>query len=436
MFNNFEMKDSGAEWIGMIPKHWEKKKLSYLIDFIGSGTTPKAGVEKYYENGSIPWLITADLNDNYVLEAEKYISNVAMEDYPILKQFPLDSISIAMYGSIGKLGHLKINAAVNQANCLMIFSQDNQPRYWFYVLLAIRKHLISLAVGGVQLNINQDIIKSLRLYRPPLEEQNLIAKFLDKKTERIDHLIKITQKKIELLKEQRTSLIKQCVTKGLNPNVEMKQSGIEAIGKIPKEWIVKKIKYVCSSNSDNLSENTSGNYKFHYIEINDVDYINGILFKEKIQFKESPSRARRIAKPGDIIVSTVRTYLKAIGTVPNLENVVCSTGFCVLRSKDLSLSQKFLSYIVKSESFIHSVIKESYGVSYPAITSSDLISIKVPLPPLSEQKRISDYLDKIISKIDQMVDIETKRINLLKEYRKSLISSLVTGKSKVTEDMI
>lgn len=436
MLNNFEMKDSGVEWIGMIPKHWKKKKLTYLIDFIGSGTTPKAGVKKYYENGSIPWLITADLNDNYVLEAEKYISNVAMEDYPILKQFPLESISIAMYGSIGKLGHLKINATVNQAICVMVFSQDNQPRYWFYVLLAIRKHLISLAVGGVQLNINQDIIKSLRLYRPPLPEQKLIAPYLDKKTNQIDRLVKETQKKIKLLKEQKVALIDHCVTKGLDPNVEMKDSGIETIGKIPKEWVVKKIKYVCSSNTDNLSENTSGNYKFHYIEINDVDNINGISIKEKIQFNESPSRARRIAKPGDIIVSTVRTYLKAIGTVPSLENIVCSTGFCVIRSKDLSLNQKFLSYVVKSESFIDSVIKESYGVSYPAITSSDLISIKIPLPPLLEQRQISDYLDKKTSKIDQMVDIETKRINLLKEYRQSLISSVVTGKIRVTEDII
>ena len=112
--------------------------------------------------------------------------------------------------------------------------------------------------------------------------------------------------------------------------------------------------------------------------------------------------------------------------MPNLENVVCSTGFCVLRSKDLSLSQKFLSYIVKSESFIHSVIKESYGVSYPAITSSDLISIKVPLPPLSEQKKISNYLDRKIQQIDQLIEKTQKKVELLKEQRTSLINHHVT----------
>ena len=128
-------------------------------------------------------------------------------------------------------------------------------------------------------------------------------------------------------------------------SIEMKDSRIEAIGKVPKGWMVKKIKYVCSSNSDNLSENTSGNYKFHYIEINDVDYINGILIKEKIKFEESPSRARRIAKPGDIIVSTVRTYLKAIGTVPNLKMLSAQRGFVYYVVRFISKSKV---------SFIHS----------------------------------------------------------------------------------
>lgn len=219
---NVEMKDSGVEWIGHIPKHWEKKKITYLTDFIGSGTTPKSYVEKYYENGKVPWLITGDLNDNYILKTEKYISSIAIQDYPNLKQYPSGTISIAMYGAtIGKLGHLKISATVNQANCMMIFSKENQPQYWFYVLLAIRKHIISLADGGGQPNINQDLIKSLRLYKPPLDEQNNIACYLDKKTEQIDQLVKKNQKKIKILKEYRESLISSVVTGKLRVTEDM-----------------------------------------------------------------------------------------------------------------------------------------------------------------------------------------------------------------------
>ena len=199
---------------------------------------------------------------------------------------------------------------------------------------------------------------------------------------------------------------------------------------------LKKLKYLVSYNTDTLTEDTDPDYSFHYIEIGDVNHIEGINLKEKIIFNGSPSRARRVAKRNDVIVSTVRTYLRAIGVIPDISDVICSTGFCVMRDCTGMLNQNFLSYSVKSEWFVSNVISNSYGASYPAINSSELVDLKIVLPPLKEQEKIVKKLKIKTHNFDNQIKFETKRINLLKEYRQSLISSVVTGKVRIMEDMI
>ena len=154
-------------------------------------------------------------------------------------------------------------------------------------------------------------------------------------------------------------------------------------------------------------------------------------------FGESPSRARRVLQKNDVIISTVRTYLRSIATITeDRDNLVGSTGFCVLRDQSGLLDQEYLSYVVKSEWFISLVIGNSYGVSYPAINSSELVDLKIVLPPLIEQKKITRALNEKIMIFDNQIRTETKKIDLLSEYRRSLISSAVTGKIRISEDMI
>ena len=206
----------------------------------------------------------------------------------------------------------------------------------------------------------------------------------------------------------------------------MKGSSVEWIDKIPKLWKVKKLKHLVSYNDDTLGANTNPDYEFHYIEISDVDYIDGIKINEKIRFEDSPSRARRVVRPHDVIVSTVRTYLRAIGVFPDIKDGVCSTGFCVLRGNIEELDQEFLSYSVRSEWFISEVIGNSYGVSYPAINSSELVELKIAVPPKEEQKLISRYLGKKTEQIDSLIEKIQKKIKFLKEQRTSLINQCVT----------
>ena len=428
-------KESGVEWIGEIPVAWDSKKLTFVTSYIGSGTTPKSDSDQYYRDGTIPWLVTGDLNDGIVSIVSNKINTLAIEAYPALKVWPARSLAIAMYGAtIGKVGLLQFSTTVNQANCVFVFNSENCPKFWLYVFLANRSRIVSMSYGGGQPNISQELLKSLRFACPQKEEQSLISTYLDKKTSQIDSLVEKIERKFELLIEQRTTLISQCVTKGVDSNVQMKDSGVEWIGEIPIDWITSPLKYVVSSNDEVLSENTNPGYEFRYIEISDVNQFSGIGPGRKVSFSESPSRARRILRENDVLISTVRTYLRAIGTVRKCrDNLIGSTGFCVLRATQRILPS-YLSYIVNSEQFVASVVSNSVGVSYPAINSSDLVNLKSALPSFHEQAQISQYLNKKTSQIDSLSERLQRKIELLKEYRQSLISSVVTGKIKVTED--
>ena len=279
--------------------------------------------------------------------------------------------------------------------------------------------------------LGTETLKNFPIVVPPIHEQQQIVSFLDTKTSLIDSLIEKTQQKIELLKEKRTSIINEVVTKGLNPGVEMKNSGVEWIGEIPSHYQIGKLKHLCNENQRSLSNSTDPNYELNYIEISDVNSEGVIGNSTPYIFSESPSRCRRIVQKGDVIVSTVRTYLKSIGLIEEeVEDLICSTGFSVL-TPNKEINSKYLFYLLRTEWFISMVITNSEGVSYPSIKSEKLMNIDVVFCEFSEQQQIVEYLDEQTQKIDKTISIEEKRIELIKEYRQSLISEVVTGKRKV-----
>lgn len=202
-----------------------------------------------------------------------------------------------------------------------------------------------------------------------------------------------------------------------------KDSGIEWLGKIPSHWMEEKLKHLVSCNDDVLDETTDPEEIINYVEISDVDSINGVKNHSQYRFKEAPSRARRITKKGDIIVSTVRTYLKAIAPIKE-DNLIVSTGFAVLRPRNIESS--FVSYALQNELFLGEVVSRSTGVGYPAINSTDLVEIKIPVPSVDEQRIIASYLDNRVSRIDTVIAEKEKMIEDLQSYRKSVISETVT----------
>ena len=207
---------------------------------------------------------------------------------------------------------------------------------------------------------------------------------------------------------------------------EMKDSGVEWIGEIPISWQTLKLKYLASCNDTVLSESTKANKEIDYIDIGSVTYESGINAIQRYSFQDAPSRARRIIHTGDTIISTVRTYLKAVAYInAEYDGFIASTGFSVFTPNEEIVS-KFLFYALSNHSFISEVESNSIGISYPAINNTVLNNLKVVLPSRNIQSAIVNYLDNKCSKIDTIIDKQYAIIEKLKEYKLSLITESVT----------
>ena len=205
-----------------------------------------------------------------------------------------------------------------------------------------------------------------------------------------------------------------------------KDSGVEWLGEVPEHWRAAPLKNVSTHNDDVLDESTAPDFEIAYVDISSVDGVNGIKTKEDMLFAAAPSRARRRVKHGDVIVSTVRTYLKAIARIRDPEeNLIVSTGFAVIRPRG-ELVPDFLGHLVSAGYFVDQVIARSTGVSYPAINASELAAIPVPIPSLAEQTQIAAFLDHETAKIDSLVAEQRRLMELLKEKRQAVISHAVT----------
>ena len=205
----------------------------------------------------------------------------------------------------------------------------------------------------------------------------------------------------------------------------MKDSSVAWIGEIPEDWSVSRIKHCAFIDQEKLSENTDPDYVFKYIDIGSVTEYGGIGDTVEMSFESSPSRARMVVRDGDTIISTVRTYLKAVAYINSLRDHICSTGFCVLSPKD-ELFPKFGYYLFQSDYVVQRIVSDSVGVNYPAISSTEIGNIKIVLPKFDEQSRIADFLDDKCAEIDALIAAKEKTNALLKERRQSNIYEAVT----------
>ena len=204
-----------------------------------------------------------------------------------------------------------------------------------------------------------------------------------------------------------------------------KDSGVEWLGEVPEHWKINRLKNLLSLNDETLNENTPGDYLIQYVEISDVKQELGIHNSTLMPFALAPSRARRKVMTGDIIVSTVRTYLKAIARINDCpDNLIVSTGFAVLRPK--SIDSNFLGYLMISNGMINEIICNSVGVSYPAINASQLVNIQIPVPLISEQIKVANYLEHQTTIINRLITEKESLITKLQEKRKALINEVVT----------
>lgn len=283
--------------------------------------------------------------------------------------------------------------------------------YYTYYLKALDYRKIFHGMGsGIRLTLAYKNIRNMRLPVPPREEQDQIVHFLDKKIAQIDQLIAVKKRQIELMEERKSAIIDSELTSS---------SG---------DWETKPLKWYVTNNDESLSETTPDDYSFEYIDIGSVGFRQLKTLPERLVFASAPSRARKIVREGDTILSTVRTYLKAILYIDaQLAGKIVSTGFAVLRPK-VGVYPQLLSYALSGSAFIESVIRKSVGVSYPAINDTKLLAIKVRLPQTIEaQKALHTRILRLTQSTNEAIDRAARMIRCLQELKARLISDVVTG---------
>lgn len=421
-------KYSGVEWFGNVPKDWEVKKLKFVFKYF-TGGTPDSDKDKYYSDDGLNWITITDLDGKFTSESKNKITELAVKDKN-MKIAPTGSLLYSFKLSVGQMAFVSKETYTNEAIFAILPDKDINLDFWYY---ALQSYLIENAnenIYGAKI-FNQQLIDNSLLLVPPPFVQKEVGKYLDIKTEEIKKFINDKKKLISLLEEQKKIAIHKALSTPLSAGEKTKSSDIDWLGDIPETWEVKRLKDVCFVNKKNHKDKYADDFLIKYIEIENIN--NGLITKapEEVLFSKSPSRARRICEKGDILISTVRTYLKAIAKI-DLEdkNLVCSTGFAVLTPNEDVMLGEYLFYSVFNHYFIEKVCSLSDGVSYPAINEPVLSKIKIFLPPLSAQKIILDYLKKETFKIDKAIHTVQQEIELIEEYKKSLIYQAVTGKIK------
>jgi len=440
-------KDSGVEWMNKIPSNWEKSRIRMVGDLYG-GLTGKKGSDFNDEDNSsnkpfVPF--TNIFNNTYISKDHFQYVNVKENENQnrVLKNDLFFLMSSESYEDLGKCSILLEDVEELYLNsfCKGFRIKDSKvyPLFLNYQLLgSLHKEMISIEGNGfTRINLRQDRLLDIPVFIPPLSEQQQIVSFLDTKTSLIDSLIEKTQRKIELLKEKRTSLINEVVTKGLNPNVEMKDSGVEWIGEIPSHWKKSKLKhkgvffsgYSFDSN-DFLSEG-----EIRVLKISNIQN-NGISWDDLQYLPESfyDTHQNFIVNKGDLVFVLTRPIISTgikVCFFNEEYKTLLNQRNSVFRPNESSVIKRFLFYSVRTFSFIEEFKQQLKETNQPNISTEQISNILMFFPPLSEQQQIVEYLDEQTGLIDKTVSIEEKRIELLKEYRQSLISEVVTGKRKV-----
>lgn len=411
-----EYKASGIDWLGEIPEHWLKSRFKYFLDQI---TSPSTAIRKIaLENIESQTGRYIETNTEFEGDGVGFILGDIV--YGKLRPY-LKKVWLAEFEG-NAIGDFFVYRAKENAN--------NNYIKWLFLTEDFTSIVNQSTNGAKMPRVSSDFIKDLEFFLPPIEEQETIAAYLGDVTGKVDALIAEKRKQVEDIRAYRTSIITETVTHGLNPDAPLRPSGIDWLGDIPSHWEMSRVKYVVTCNDEVLPESTDKEQEINYVEISDVSFEKGVEKSTIIKFGEAPSRARRVTKIDDVIISTVRTYLKAIAKI-KVDNLIVSTGFAVLHPQ--LINPHFLFYSLSTSGFLEEVESHSTGVSYPAITATDLVNLSITLPPVAEQQAIADFLDAKTAKIDELISELTKQIDELTEYKQAVITEAVTGKVDVRD---
>lgn len=416
-----EYKDSGVEWLGQIPIEWDIIKLKRLFNVL-NGATPKSSDVDFWD-GDIPWATPDDLGTLTSSEITVTRRNISELGYRSCgtQLVSTGSLILSTRAPIGHIAIAGISLCTNQGCRALAPISQLSERFYYYLLLAARTELESLGQGSTFRELSTSKLESFLITLPSFDEQIKVAALLDYETSKIDALIAKKERLIELLKEQRSAVISHAVTKGLGPSVEMKDSGVEWLGKIPTHWSTKELRFA-----------------FHFLN----------------------NRRIPLSSEERSYMPKVYPYYGASGVIDHVEEYIFDESLILIAEDGANLFSRSspLAFIAEGKYWVNNhahILRPRTGpikywegllqaIQYdpwitgsaqPKLTKENLGSIHLPVPPIAEQYDISIFITDEALRINALISKITEAIERLQEYRTAAIAAAVTGKIDVREEI-
>ena len=421
-------KDSGVEWLGGVPNHWEVKKMKFLFQDTSIKNKPDETLLSVTQNrGVIPrdWLEERTVMPSGSLETFKFIEK--------------DDFAISLRSFEGGLEICHHDGIISPAYTVLKYNKKLLNNGYYKYLFKCQKFISEMQTSIVGIregkNISYEELKYSFLPIPQTNEQQKISQFLDDKTAKIDQAVDLAEKQIALLKEHKQILIQNAVTRGLNPDVPLKDSGVEWIGQVPEHWEVMRLKFMLSEKlkyGANESAELDDPEQPRYIRITDIDE-QGNLKNDTFKSLEFEKAKDYLLKLNDILLArSGATAGKSYIYKENLKNFACYAGYLIrVRLEQKKFNAKFVNYYFQSVGYWDWIKSVNIQATIQNVSAEKYNDFLLSVPNLQEQVTIVDYLDQKTAKIDQAIALKTAHIEKLKEYKSVLINDVVTGKVRV-----
>lgn len=412
-----KMKDSGVEWLGKIPNHWMIRRIKNLFELRNEKNYEALEdvnlISLYTDKGVVQHSDLTETAGNKAVTAEGY--KIVKEDDIVV------NIILCWMGAVGRSAY---NGVTSPAYDVYKPLHDTNSKYYHYLFRTSQFNGECYRYGrGIMLmrwRTYSTEFRAISVPLPPEDEQKRIVNFLDKKIDDVDRLIGNVQKQIEKLKAYKQSLITEVVTKGIDPTVPMKDSGVEWIGEIPEHWNIERLKFNVSINAEKQSS-----LDLPYIALEHIEGFSGKRIKTDNVYEVDGAI---VAHSGEILFGKLRPYLAKVYKVE--EETYVSSEFAVFSAE--TIDNQYLKWYMLSYGFLDTVNASTYGTKMPRANIDFIKNMYIPVFDVQEQEKIALYLNEKSSKIDQLIAIKQSKIEKLEQYKRSLIYEYVTGKKEVS----
>lgn len=433
-----EYRNSSFDWAKELPAHWESASLKWLCKRYSGGTPDKNKLE-FWEEGTIPWLNSGAVNDGRIYDASAYITQEAFENSSA-KWIPPGALVMALAGqgkTKGMVAQLMFRSTCNQSMAALVPTDRINARCLYWWLTCNYQNIRNMAGGDLRDGLNLELLGAIPCPLPPIEEQTAIATFLDRETGKIDELIAEQEKLLSLLAEKRQATISHAVTKGLNPDVLMKDSGVAWLGEVPAHWEIKQLRHIAKI-VRGASPRPAGDPKF---------------FSEDAEGNTPWVTVAEVTKDTGTYLDSVKEYLTPLGVeqsqlfdcgtlvftnsgatlgVPKILAINCCANDGILAFRDLVPTVNIVfaySFLLTTTERLRTEMKQGGG--QPNLNTDIVKNIGFALPPLDEQSEIVAFLSQELERLDALASEANHGITLLKERRSALIAAAVTGQIDV-----